>query len=386
MKALVSAAQRDRVQFVYSISPGMTGTSASAMQESITYSSPSDRKTLEAKINQLRSVGVHTFMLSFDDIETTLKPADEKVYGANYAKAQMALANQILSDERKLDPRFQLWLTPTSYYGLIDGPYWQTLRSTLSPTIQVIWTGKWVLNATITSEQAQTITRLLGRKPILWDNYPVNDYTYDPNMSHQLMMGPLQGRDPSLLNHVSGYISNPMLQPEASKLALTTIADYLRNPGSYEPKEDWLKSIAKMPGVTNAALFETFAEFNTTSVLNPTGYAPTTAMISAFWGAAAKSQRASAENRLRAEFRTLAKLPATLPPTISDKELLREIQPWLTKLGEEGQGGLDALNVIDQPTESNKQVLVKQIRLVNASPYEIGSDIVAFMQKAANRS
>ncbi|MCF8568288.1 protein O-GlcNAcase [Alicyclobacillus tolerans] len=381
MKALVTDAQQDRVRFVYSISPGMTATSTSAVKASITYSSTSERKVLEAKIDELRSIGVNTFMLSFDDIETQLKPADQKVYGTNYPKAQMELVNQIFSDEKTKDPSFQLWFTPTSYYGLEDGPYWQTLRATLNQNIKVIWTGKWVLNKTITSSQAKTIAQLLGRKPILWDNYPVNDYTYNQGKHHHLMMGPLQGRDATLPNHLSGYISNPMLQPNASKLALETVADYLLDPTNYKPKADWEKSIDHMPGITNPALFKTFAEFNTTSPWSSTSYAPTGGMISAFWNASSASQRQTAENRLKLEFHKLADLPNTLPPTIKDKELLHEIQPWLTKLGKEGQGGLEALNVIDHPSQSNKQNLSQQIKLLNSSPYGIGSNIIAFMQK-----
>lgn len=385
MRTLVTDAKQDGVQFVYSISPGMTGTEKTAVNDSITYSSASDRRTLEAKIDQLRSIGIHTFMLSFDDIETGLKPADKKVYGQDYAKAQMQVANQILVDEKAHDQSFQLWFVPTSYYGLVDGPYWRTLRLTLNPSIKVIWTGKWVLNDTITSAQAQTITHLLGRKPILWDNYPVNDYTYNPGKQHQLMLGPLQGRDATLLDHVSGYMSNPMLQPEASKLPLATIAHYLLNPTGYQPKADWWQTMDSMAGITNAALFKTFAEYNTTSVLNGSGYAPTASMISAYWNVKSSSQKQFVKSQLEKEFRTLADLPTTLPPTITDKELLTEIEPWLTKLGDEGRGGLDALNVMDNPNHTNRQVLEHQIKLVNSMPYDIGNDLIAFMEKAAGQ-
>ena len=82
----------------------------------------------------------------------------------------------------------------------------------------------------------------------------------------------------------------------------------------------------------------------------------------------------------------LADLPRNLSPTITDKELLHEIQPWLTKLGEEGSGGLAALNVIDGPTARNKQELSKDIRMVTASPYDIGDSIITFMQKVENQN
>lgn len=384
MRTLVTEAKQDHVRFVYSISPGMTGTLTNAVNDSITYSSPSDRKVLELKIDQLRSIGVNSFMLSFDDIKTTLKPVDQKVYCMDYPQAQMELVNQILSDEKVKDPGFQLWFAPTSYYGLKDNPYWQTLRSTMNRNIEVIWTGKGVFNKTITSIQAQTISRLLGRKPILWDNYPVNDYTYIKVKQYQLMLGPLQGRSSTLTNNIGGYISNPMLQPHASKLALETISDYLQNPSGYQPKTAWENAIEKMPGITNPTLFKTFAEFNTSSTLSPSGYSPIGTMISAYLDASSSSQKQAAEMTLKTEFLTLNKLPSTLPSTLTDKELLHEIQPWLTKLGEEGQGGLDALAVINQPNQTNKQRLAKQIKRDTASPYKIGENIIVFMQLAEN--
>jgi hyaluronoglucosaminidase len=303
----------------------------------------------------------------------------------DYPQAQIELVNKIFSDEKAKDPGFQLWLTPTSYHGLKDQFYWQTLRKTLNRNIKVIWTGEGVFNKTITSEQAKTITRLLGRQPILWDNYPVNDYTYTQGNQHQLIMGPLQGRSATLTSHIAGYISNPMLQPQASKLALQTIADYLENPSSYQPKMAWENAIENMPGVTNPTLFKTFVAVNTSSTLNPSGYSPIEAMISAYQNASSRSQKQAAEKKLKTEFLGLAKLPTTLPESLTDKELLYEIEPWLTKLGEEGQGGLDALAFINDPNPTKKQQLAMQIKRVTRSPYKIGEDIIAFMQWAKDR-
>lgn len=392
MKLLAQNAESNSVNFVYSISPGIPAPlpgqklTSQMIDQSITYSSAVDRAKLEDKINQMESIGVHTFILSFDDIETTLKPADQKVYGNQYAKAQMQLANQILHDERMRDPQFKLWLAPTSYYGLVDGPYWQTMRTMLNPSVQVIWTGKWVINKTITTPQAEAITNLYGRKPIIWDNFPVNDYTYDVNQSHQLMMGPLQGRDSTLLSHIGGYVSNPMLQPDASQLALQTIADYLHNPSAYQPLNAWNQAIEQMPGISNPAMFKTFALYTSASELNPGGYDPSGSMIASYWNARTATQRRSAEQALRAEFQTLASLPSKLPPTITDKELMQEIQPWLTKLGDEGQGGLDALNEIGHPSSTNQQVLKQQLSKVTGSDYQIGSSIIAFMKKTLANS
>lgn len=383
MKVLVKEARQNHVAFVYSISPGMTGTSTMAVNKSITYSSASDRKLLQAKINQLRSIGVNTFMLSFDDIQTSLKHADQTAYGSNYGEAQAQLANEIEQAELKKDPHFQLWFVPTQYYGLVDSPYWQTLRSTLNPKIKAVWTGRWVLNKTISSNQAKTVERLLGRRPILWDNYPVNDYTYDSGRQPALMMGPLQGRSASLPSSIAGYLSNPMIQPYASQLALETIAQYLQHPTQYHPKRAWESALKHLPGITNPALFQEFAEFNSASTLDPQGYSPINNMVKAYENAPSIPQKRAAEQALRKEFRMLAALPHTLPPTIKNKALLHEIEPWLTKLGHEGRGGLDALAVIQSSTGPNRERLAQQLNRVRESRYKIGENIIAFMESVA---
>lgn len=213
----------------------------------------------------------------------------------------------------------------------------------------------------------------------------MNDYTYDINQLHQLMMGPLQGRDATLIGHLAGYISNPMLQEAASKLPLETIANYLQHPFAYHPLSAWNSAIQNMPGITNPALFKIFVQYTSASELNPSGYSPIGAMISSYWNAKTSSQKQRAETALQSEFQTLASLPIELPPTILDKALLTEIQPWLTKLGEEGKGGLDALMEINQPSTEHQQALYQLLQKINSSPYLIGSDIINFMQKVLRR-
>lgn len=307
MRNLVSAAAQDEVTFVYSISPGMTSASQTAVNKSITYSSVSDRKLLESKMDQLRSIGVH---------------------------------------------------------------------STLNQHIQAIWTGKWVLNNSITSVQAKTITTLFGRKPILWDNYPVNDYTYVQNHKPQLFMGPLEGRDQTLVNHIAGYISNPMIQPYASELPLMTISDYLSHPTAYHAKSSWDSDVLQMPGVENPRLFKIFA------ALNSPNMSPVQSMISSY----EHSPSAANERVLKSEFILLGNLPTTLPKSISNPRGVKEIQPWLYKLGAEGQGGLDAHAFMDSPSATNKQKLEAQLKKINTSSYIIGRNIISFMQWAEKQS
>ncbi len=69
---LVAQAERHDVEFAYAIAPGL----------SICYSSDDDFAALVAKCEQVRSVGVRSFQLLWDDIEHTMNcPDDEELYG-----------------------------------------------------------------------------------------------------------------------------------------------------------------------------------------------------------------------------------------------------------------------------------------------------------------
>jgi hypothetical protein len=87
-----------------------------------------------------------------------------------------------------------------------------------------------VVTSEITAAQAKEWGALLKRKPLVWDNFPVND-----GIPWRLNLGPLRGRAPDLAGAVQGYFSNPMNQAEASKIPLQTIADYLWNSEKYDP-------------------------------------------------------------------------------------------------------------------------------------------------------
>jgi hyaluronoglucosaminidase len=404
MQTLVETAARDGLHFVYSVSPGLPapiqgeGTTQDDLNRSMTFSAPDDRDRLAAKIDQLRGIGVHEFLLSFDDVQESLKPADQSVYSTSLSAAHVSVANDLYQREKQLNPDFQLWLAPTSYYGLRDNPYWQTIRQQLHPAIPVIWTGKWVLNQTITSADAEQAAKWLGRKPLLWDNYPVNDYTYVVKKAPQLLLGPLEGRDTDLPNHLAGYIANPMIQPESSKVALATIGDYLHDPAAYQAGTSWKNALRSLDGIGDAGAWQLFSSYTQESTLRPVSNPDFAQMASEFWNTytppteptAASKNNASAEARLRQEFQNLTQLPATLRRTLHNPALLTEIDPWLSKLSNEASAGLAALDCLAAPADSPqksalRQTLQARLQTAQSTNLKIGADILAFAQQAAAR-
>ena len=219
---LAHAAREAGVDFAYAIAPGL----------SICYSQERDFEQLVAKCEQVRSVGVSTFQLLWDDVEHTFSCAqDDERYGHEErpsAAAQAELSNRFAAS---VDQTGRLVVCPMGYAGTGDSAYRRVFRRLLDPGIVAYWTGPEVVSLAIAREELDAaVARFGDRDLLIWDNYPVNDF--DPG---RLFLGPLRGRDPRLASgRLVGLIANAMLQAVPSKLALATVADFVRDPGGYD--------------------------------------------------------------------------------------------------------------------------------------------------------
>ncbi|MBD0330015.1 MAG: beta-N-acetylglucosaminidase domain-containing protein [Thermoleophilia bacterium] len=220
---LAAHAERHGVDFVYALAPGL----------SICYSSEADWAAVLGKCEQLRGAGVRSFQLLWDDIEHTLNcPEDEELYGHEErpsGAAQAVFCNRFAREFRQPGP---LVVCPMGYAGTGDSPYRQIFCPRLDPEIVVYWTGPEVVSAAIGREELDVaVARFRGHELLLWDNYPVNDFAPET-----LFLAPYRGRDPRLADgRLYGVVANAMVQAVPSKLALATIAKWLRDPAAYDP-------------------------------------------------------------------------------------------------------------------------------------------------------
>ena len=330
LSQMVAAARARHITFVYSLSPGL----------SIVYSNPTDRAELLAKIRQIEGLGVHTFMLSFDDTATTLSnPADIAAYPDGLGQAQSALSDWLLG---QLGPsHVRLLFTPTYYSGLIDGPYWASLHQYLASGIDVLWTGPNILSPRITTADAETFARDVGHPVMVWDNYPVNDYTYQIQHAPRLFLGPLQNRSATLPSALAGYFANPMIQPLASEVALLTVGAYLAHPGSYDPAASWSSAVTQV-GAGAEPAFRLLAEDASSSFLTGgQSMSPLLPAIAAYWNTPSSTTAAT----LQTEFTAMAGASSALA-SLSMPGLYGEIKPWADELSAEGRDGLDALQLL----------------------------------------
>ena len=337
IKQLVDRATSDHVQFTYALSPGL----------SVCYSSKSDEQALVQKFQSMWDIGVRAFAIPLDDISYTTWncSADQARWGTGGAaagEAQAYLLNEVQHDFIDTHPgAARLEMVPTEYYNVSDSPYKTAIRNDLDSKIIVEWTGVGVVPATITAAQAHQARQVFGHDILVWDNYPVNDYT-----TNRLLLGPYAGRDSGMTHDVVGVTVNPMIEAEPSKIAEFTSGDYLWNSGTYDPQVAWLAGIRYLGGSATSAL-KIFAENNYSSILNSQESPVLTPLIAAFWKAYDSSDNlSSAAQNLENYFTAMAAVPADLAQGMDDSAFTSEAKPWIDKLGLDGRAGRAAVDML----------------------------------------
>lgn len=338
LKELVDRAAANHVRLTYALSPGL----------SVCYSSESDIAALTRKFDSLYAIGVRSFAIPLDDISYTKWncAADEQEFGTGggaAGTAQAHLLNKVWesfsADHTGLEP---LEMVPTEYSDLADSPYKTALREKLDPSVVVEWTGVGVIAPTITAKQVTQAREVFGHPILIWDNYPVNDY-----VTSRLLLGPYTGREAGVAEAATGVTANPMVQGEASKLALFTSAAYLWNPSAYDPRAAFLASVRDLAGPGAARWLRIFAENNYSSQLDATESPTLTELIADFRTAYEQNSgldRAAAA--LRSYFTDMAATPAQLRARLDNPGFLDETSAWLDKLGRYGSAGRTAVDLL----------------------------------------
>ena len=173
---------------------------------------PGSDATSEQLINKMRPVieiGCHGVVLSFDDLPVL-----------DAATKHRDLANELIEELET-----QVWLVPTHYAGTTSSPYLEKLFDGLHEDVLVMWTGVHVVNDSITARDAQLRTAVChNRKPLLWDNTPVNDAI----MSESLHLGPYASREITMHDEISGLLLNPMEFALASRPTIASALAWLQ--------------------------------------------------------------------------------------------------------------------------------------------------------------
>ncbi|MEO3891379.1 beta-N-acetylglucosaminidase domain-containing protein [Nonomuraea sp. B5E05] len=319
---LVAEAAARHVRFVFALSPGL----------SMVYSDAGERAALRAKAEQVWEVGVREFALLFDDIPPELRhEPDREEFGTREgasASAHAAVCRDFAAGflaTRGADR--PLTMVPTDYAGTGATAYRDRLAAELPPDVLVWWTGSDIVVGEISARDMTAAAVSYGHRVALWDNFPVNDFDFD-----RVFLGPLVGRSTELDGvPLEGVTANPMVEAAASRIALTTVADYAWHPAAYDPACSHERAVRLLPGVSELLpLVEACSSWPPSADQSPV-----------LTSLCAKALKGEPPVRLRDELTRLAELPPDVPGPIA-----AELARWVAAAKDMAVAGLTALDLL----------------------------------------
>lgn len=330
LQQLVQRANENNVLFYWAIHPG----------QDIRWNEE-DRDALMNKFERMYELGVRAFAVFFDDISGVGTKADKQAALLNY------IDDHFVKVKGDVAP---LVMCPTEYnksWSNVEGGYLPTLGDRLNKGIQIMWTGDRVI-ACIDKPSMDFINPLLKRNAYIWWNFPVSDYVRD-----HLLMGPVYGNGLDIKDDLAAFVSNPMEHPEASKVALYSVADYAWNLEAYDSHASWKRALQSlMP--QHAAYLETFATHN--SDLGKNGHRFNREESEALRPQLEELLNAYTQDRrkedtawkaVREECRNIRVAADALLASTENRALIEDIRPWLLQFKLMGEYGDEVLTMAE---------------------------------------
>ncbi len=335
LKELAEFGRENHVDFIWAIHLG-----ASFNQND----KEAEYRRMEAKFESLYKIGVRAFAIFFDD------------FGGADANFHAEACNRAAAWLKKKGDCAPLVLCPNQYNrAWSKGNYLDVLGAKLDPSVNVMWTGNSVC-CDITSEGMDWINGRIKRKAYIWWNWPVVDYC-----STALLLGRTYGLAKENKGKYSGFVSNPMDKPEASKIALFGVGDYCWNIGAFDSVASWKAGIRHLfPKYADA--MQTLADHSSDQGKNVHGYRrEESAKFKPVVDKAAEEYAsgkisAGTAKKLSAEFEKMRRASKTLVECVPEDnpELWLEIEYWARTLGETGKFGDAVVKFVTAPDAKNR--------------------------------
>src|SRR5207302_7864341 len=114
----------------------------------------------------------------------------------------------------------------------------------------------------------------IGRKPVVWDNWTVNDDDGNIfNASRRIHLGSYPRR-PDIVGQVRGFFLNPMHEADLNELPFVTAGDYFADPFHYDAARSYRRATSELGGRAANSL-RAFGEVNFSDPFDPAREAPT---------------------------------------------------------------------------------------------------------------
>lgn len=313
-KRLLAAARKNHVKFYWAVHLG------DAFKDDAPAARAEEYAALWRKLDSMYDIGVRCFAVFFDD------------FGNANAALHAEIVNRVKREflDRKADCA-PLIVCPNQYVGDDKDEYSQILGEKADKDILIMWTGMGVCSD-ITADATAKRAKALRRAPFVWWNWPVNDF-----VRCKLLMGRTYGVEEY---PYSGFVSNPMENLEASKVALFGIADMLWNRRGFDSVRNWRDGIRRLYPFAAKAM-ERFCEHNTDPHKDPEFTAGWYRDESERFVAAWKSEgKAALVRECEANAAAAEELSKILPE--KDPKLWRELRYWVAFFGSQAREGLAA--------------------------------------------
>ena len=336
IKELVQKSNENFVDFVWAIHPG----------KDIKWNDE-DRKNLINKFELMYNLGVRAFAVFFDDISGEGTNPEKQAELLNY------INNQFITKKKDVNP---LIMCPTEYNKSWANPqkrYLEILGENLHPNIEIMWTGDRVV-ADISKETLAWINPKIKRKAYIWWNFPVSDY-----VRNHLLLGAVYGNGLDIKSEMSGFVSNPMEHPEASKIAIYSVADYTWNVEKFQSETSWKRAISNLLPKNSEALF-TFAKHNSDLGANGHLYRRVESVdfkpiTEKFLSEFDKYSKNSQLKKVSKEFQEIISASEKLETSSENEYLNEEIRNWVLQFKLLGKKGVEIIKMYEKFGENNTE-------------------------------
>lgn len=341
MQELIDVSARNKVDFVFALSPGIDIQFDGSAGES-------DYQALVDKCQSLYDMGVRSFAIFFDDISNK--------DGVKQAELLNRFNEEFIQEKGDIKP---LITVPTEYDSNAMGvastisTYTRDFAGTLDPGIKVLWTGTAVVPEGIDVSNAQQVKAVYGDRMGIWWNYPCTDY-----IQNKLGLGPVYGLDKGLEDEVDFLVLNPMEHAELSKITLATGADFGWNTAAYDYQSSFAASIDTLYGDLASCMY-TFADHSSRLVAGwaSTGRADAPEvreLMDLMMSKVAKGEDAEEEiSALNEEFDSMIQAADTLQAELSPDQL-SHCSGNLDKLRALGENDKTALQLFLEKNADNR--------------------------------
>ena len=192
---------------------------------------------LMTKFDHMYQMGVRQFGVFVDDIEPSAAASSCEMQAYMIDTLQKKLYETYNQEGTAPEDMVKpLFFTPAWYTTSTSGAstYLPKFKN-VHPDIEICFTGRDVFSS-ISNTDAATYKNWIGRTPVFWWNYPVNDNRDSVYYTNPIDCYYSQDSNPT---NLKGVLSNPMNFSESSKVAFFGVADYTWNPNAFDAQQNW---------------------------------------------------------------------------------------------------------------------------------------------------